>query len=91
MLVSYHNPEDLDLNLRPEDGGSIYLWNVDILPQRRRPLLKSSPWRWRQQSPPKRWYPITTLHGATSLRNSNVKTDRLNVYWSRRLLDCDTM
>jgi hypothetical protein len=23
----------------------------------------SEPWRWRQQSPPKRWYPTTTLHG----------------------------
>jgi hypothetical protein len=22
-----------------------------------------SPWRWRQQGPPKRWYPTTSLHG----------------------------
>jgi hypothetical protein len=42
------------------------LWNVDMLPehytasQPRRHRL--SPWRWRQHGPPKRWYPITTLH-----------------------------
>jgi len=23
-------------------------------------------WRWRQRGPPKRWYPITTLHGVTT-------------------------
>jgi hypothetical protein len=37
-LVSYHNltrrhyPEDLDLNLNPEDGGRMELRNVRILP-----------------------------------------------------------
>jgi hypothetical protein len=25
-----------------------------------------SPWRWRQHSHPKRWYPTTTLHGVTT-------------------------
>jgi hypothetical protein len=28
-----HNPEDLNLNIRPEDGGSMDLRNVGILPQ----------------------------------------------------------
>jgi hypothetical protein len=36
-LLSYnttwrHNPEDLDLSLHPEDGGSMDLRNVGILP-----------------------------------------------------------
>jgi hypothetical protein len=108
-LVSYHNPirrhspEDLDLDLHPEDGGSMDIWNADILPQHctasqprrldldlhpedgsnmdiwnagiltqhyttsqpRRPRPGSSPWRWRQHGPPKRWYPTTTPHGVT--------------------------
>jgi len=51
---------------RGEDGGSWVLRNVSILPhymasQRRKLRLESWPWRWRQHSPPKRWYPIT-LH-----------------------------
>jgi len=24
-------------------------------------------WRWRQQGPPKRWYPTATLHSVTTL------------------------
>jgi len=28
-------------------------------------------WRWRQHSSPKRWYPTTTLHGATTQRTTN--------------------
>jgi hypothetical protein len=28
-----HNPEDLDLTLHPEDGGSMDPWNIGILPQ----------------------------------------------------------
>jgi hypothetical protein len=28
-----HNPEDLDMNLHPEDGSSMDLRNVGILPQ----------------------------------------------------------
>jgi len=27
------------------------------------PWLSSSGWRWRQQGPPKHWYPTTSLHG----------------------------
>jgi len=54
MLVSFHNttrrhnPEELDLNLHPEDGGSMDLRNAGILPQHytasrpRRPRLKVS-------------------------------------------------
>jgi hypothetical protein len=38
MLVTYHatrrhNPEDPDLNLHPEDGGSMDLRNVGVLSQ----------------------------------------------------------
>jgi len=25
----------------------------------------TSPWRWRQHGPPKRWYPNRTVHGVT--------------------------
>jgi hypothetical protein len=56
-LVSYHN------NTRrhnPEDGGSMDLWNVDILPQH---YTATQPIRWRQHWPLKRWYPTTILHG----------------------------
>jgi hypothetical protein len=48
-LISYHNPTRRH---NPEDGGSMDLWNVDILPQHytmsqpRRPRLESSsPWK----------------------------------------------
>jgi hypothetical protein len=62
--------------LHPEDRDSMDLWNVGILLQNytalylRRPRLKSSPWRWRQHGPPKRWYPTTTLHGVTTQKIS---------------------
>jgi hypothetical protein len=29
-----------------------------------------SPWRWRQNGSPKRWYPITILHGVTTQKTS---------------------
>jgi len=32
-ITQYHNPEDLDLNLHPEDEGSMDLRNLGILPQ----------------------------------------------------------
>jgi len=69
-LVSYHNtwrhnPEDL-----PEDGCTMNIWNIGILPQHytvsqpRRP-----PWRRKQHGPLKRWYP-TTIHGVTTQKTS---------------------
>jgi len=27
-------------------------------------------WRWKQQCPPKRWYPATYLHGVTTAKRS---------------------
>jgi hypothetical protein len=30
----------------------------------------ASPWRWRQQGPPKRWYLTITLHGVTTQKTS---------------------
>jgi hypothetical protein len=65
-LVSYHNPED---------GGSMDLWNVGILPQL---YTASQPRRWRQHGPPKRWYPTTTLHGVT--------TQKMDAAWTSETL-----
>jgi len=28
----------------------------------------TTPWRWRQHGPPKRWYPTTAQHGVTTQR-----------------------
>jgi len=33
-------------------------------------LAASSPWRRRQQGPPKRWHPTTTLHGITTQKTT---------------------
>jgi hypothetical protein len=56
------------------------LWNVGILPQHYALKMEvvwpsetlvsyhhTTPWRWRQNSPPKLGYPATSLHGATKL------------------------
>jgi len=49
-LVSYHNirwrknPVDRDLNLHPEDGGSMDLWNDGILPHYSVTTQKTSTW-----------------------------------------------
>jgi len=32
-----------------------------------------SPWRWRQQCPPKRRYPAATVHGVTTQKTSTYK------------------
>jgi hypothetical protein len=63
-MEAYHNPTRRH-NL--EDGGSMDLWNVGILPQ---PYTASQPRRWRQHGPLKRWYPTTTLHGVMTQKNS---------------------
>jgi len=34
-----------------------------------------SPWRWRQPGYPKCWYPIATLHGVTTQKNSTWMPD----------------
>jgi hypothetical protein len=81
-LLSYRNTtwrqnqENLDLNLHPEDGGRRDLLIFGILPhhwkasQPWRLRLESSPRRWTQHEPPKRWYHIT-LHGVTTKKTSN--------------------
>jgi hypothetical protein len=49
MQQQRHNPEDLHLNLHPEDGGSMEIWKAGILPQHytasqaRRLRLETSP------------------------------------------------
>jgi hypothetical protein len=59
---------------RGEGGGSVGLWNDGFLSQHytasqpRRHRL--SPWRCRRHGSPKRWYPITTLHGVTTQKTS---------------------
>jgi hypothetical protein len=60
LLVSYHN---ITRRRKPEDGGSMDLWNVGILPQQ---CTASQPRRWRQHGPLECWYPTTTLHGVTT-------------------------
>jgi len=55
-LVSYLNTTRRH---NPEDGGSMNLRNVGILPQC---YTSSQPRRWRQRGPLKRWYPTTMLH-----------------------------
>jgi hypothetical protein len=67
-LVSYHNTT---WRHNPEDGGSMDLWNVDILPQH---YTASQPRRWRQHGPLKRWYTTTTLHGVTTQKMEAVRT-----------------
>jgi hypothetical protein len=42
-----------------------------------------SPWRWRQQDPPKSWYPTTTIHGVATQQtltpvSTAVRTSALN-------------
>jgi hypothetical protein len=32
---------------------------------------RTSPWRWRQHGPPKRWYPTATLHGVRTQKTSS--------------------
>jgi hypothetical protein len=59
-LVSYHNTT---WRHNPEDGGSMDLRNVGILPQH---YTASQHRRWRQHGPQKRWYPTTTQHGVTT-------------------------
>jgi len=54
------------LRLKPE--GSVDLRNVGILPQHY--TAYTSPWRWRQYGPPKRWYPTTKLDGVTTQKTS---------------------
>jgi len=36
-------------------------------------LQFTSPWRWKQYGPPKRWYPATALHGVTTRRRYGMK------------------
>jgi len=65
------------LPLHPEDGRSMDLRNVGMLPQHFTLKMEAawtsetlvcyqnnSLWRWKQRGPPKRWYPTTTLQCA---------------------------
>jgi hypothetical protein len=62
-------------SLHRKDGGSMDLWNVDILPQH---YTASRPRRWRQRRPLKLWYPTTTLHGIT--------TQKMEAAWTSETL-----
>jgi hypothetical protein len=72
MLVSYHNTTRRHY---PEDGGSMDLWNVGILPQHYTASLSR---RWRQHGPLKRWYTTTTLHSVT--------TQKMEAAWTSETL-----
>jgi hypothetical protein len=68
----------------PEDGGSMEIWNVDILPQQ---YTASQPIRCRQHGSLESWYPTTTLHGVTTQKTSTsnivaVKASKLAKYIS---------
>jgi len=70
IFTQHHKPEDLGLNLHPEDGGSMDFRNFGILihhytVSQPRSRLESSPWRWGLHRPPK-WYPATSLHGVAT-------------------------
>jgi len=49
------------------------------------PLSSVVKWRWRQHGVPKRWYPTTTLHGATTkkTRDSEIKLEMCSCQSSR--------
>jgi hypothetical protein len=64
-LVSYYHNTTRCHN--PEDGGSMELWNVGILPQH---YTMSQSRRWRQHGLLKRWYPTTILRGITTQKTS---------------------
>jgi hypothetical protein len=59
------------------------LWNVGILPQHyTTSRLGSSPWRWRQHGPLKRWYPTTTLYDVTAW----IFTLKMEAVWTSETL-----
>jgi len=62
------------LDLHPEDGGSMTSETlVSYITIRR----QTSPWRWRQHGPPKRWYP-TSLHGVKIQKSWIMKDSVIN-------------
>jgi hypothetical protein len=68
-----HGGEDVDVGLL----GCNAVWTCRYIPTFRRDILSlSSPWRWRQYVPPKRWYIPTSPHGVTTK-----KTNMDMVYW----------
>jgi len=65
-----------------EDGGSIVLRNVRILPQ----LYTVSLWRWRQHCSPKNWYPIAILHSVTLKMEAAYSSETMVSYNNSRQL-----
>jgi hypothetical protein len=72
-LVFYHNTT---WRHNPEDGGSMDLWNIGILPQH---YMVSQPRRWWQHGPLKCWYLTTTLHGVTIQKMEVARTSEMLV------------
>jgi hypothetical protein len=70
-LVSYHNTTRRH---NPEDGGTMDLWIVGILPH----YMASQPRRWRHQGPLQIWNPTTELHGVT--------TQKMEAQWTSESL-----
>jgi hypothetical protein len=56
-------------------------------------VVVSSPWRWRQHGPPKRWYLTTTLHGVTTetWNFSAVKASKIAIWATAVTLRLNSM
>jgi hypothetical protein len=48
----------------------VVLWKVTNVSKDLAASIFTSPWRWRQQGPPKRWYPTTSLHGVITQKTA---------------------
>jgi len=86
-LVSYHNTTwrhrrprlETSSSRKPQKFHQEPLWGGYNSP--------TSPWRWKQDGPPKRWYPTTTLNGVTTQNTSTwIFTLKMEAAWSSETL-----
>jgi hypothetical protein len=58
---------------KPQTSGLwhwVVMWWDNCISQDHATSIFISPWRWKQHGPPKRWYPIISLHGYTSQKTA---------------------